>query len=51
MRVANAKGHAAGAGPMLFGEVGGLAGRFAVEDEIDPALAKQGDLLGAVTGN
>ena len=51
MRITNAKGHTAGAGSMLFGEVGGLASRFAVEDEIDSALAKQADLLGAMSSD
>ena len=51
MGIANAEGHAAGARSMFLGEVGRLARRLVVQDEIDSALAEQRDLFGAMAGN
>ena len=33
---------------MLGGKIGGLAARFAVDDEVDPALSIEADILGVV---
>ena len=48
VRIGHPEGHAAGAGAVLLGEVGSVALRLCVEDEIDAALAPQRDVLGSV---
>jgi hypothetical protein len=51
VRVAHAKRQAAGAGPVLGGEIGGQAARLAVDDEVAVALAVQQHVLAAVAGD
>src|SRR4026208_1463227 len=51
VRIADAKGEPARRGPVLGGEVAGVALRLAVDDEVDVALAEQDDVLRAVPGD
>ncbi len=48
VRVLDAERHACRAGAVLLREVGRVAFRFLVEDEVDAALAVKRDLLGTV---
>ena len=48
MCIAYPEGHGAGAGAVLGGKVAGQAARFAVDDEVDVALAVEQHVLAAV---
>ena len=49
--VLHAEGQAAGRGPVLRREIGGFALGFAIDDEVDVALAVQENVLGPVAGH
>ncbi len=51
VRVAHTERHPARTRAVLLGEVRGVAAGLVVDDEVDPALAEQGDVLGPVAGD